>query len=95
MRYVTGIDEQGKAFEMQAPPLTERFSIFGRKYGCSDQEFPSYATCTKFVHTLLEIAEIFGRVLSLNSVFSYNVEQAFKYLASNEARAAVEHYADS
>ena len=92
MRYVTGIDEQGKAIDVR-DPLAERFRIIARESGWYGETSLSEVTCVKFVHSLLEVEEVFGRDLSLNTLFSNSVKQAFQYLATHGASAAVGHYA--
>lgn len=77
MRYVAGIDEQGKAIEVVDPLLNEIQRV--------NQQYQDVAR----VAGLLAIPAIFGRDLPANGQFVEAVTQAYQRLSTQGAQAAV------
>lgn len=81
MRYVTGIDEQGKAIEVSDP-------LANRLRGIAEQ---TQGDAERYVNRIIAIEEIFGRDLAAHEPFRRNILKAFELLEREGSRTAVTH----
>ncbi|MDC9597510.1 fructuronate reductase [Xenorhabdus anantnagensis] len=87
MRYISGVDEQGRPIDVRDPLKATFAAIFAKydyaKYG------HSVAVVEEVVKALLAIESIFGKKLAKNREFVDNVTKAYQKLLKVGARQAI------
>ncbi len=87
MRYVTGIQENRIAFEVQ-DPLTPKLQQLAQESGYLSGQLNIEKT-SDYVHQLLQIEEIFGRDLANHTVFSQQLTSILQELTENGVRSVL------
>ena len=85
MRYVTGIQENGIAFEVQ-DPLTPKLQQLAQESGFLNGHLNTEKT-SEYVNQLLQIEEIFGRDLANHTIFFQQLTSVLQELTENGVRS--------
>lgn len=78
MRYLRGVDQQGKAIDI-VDPLSDRFHSISQQYPDDD----------RYITALLDISTIFASDLAASQPFVSAVKQAYQQLSQSGAEAAI------